>query len=102
MRGTDDVVALDFPGVCGVVFLVRESDVGETDFADCGVGYVSCGVAGLSFDAEQACAYFSVGGVFYWEKGRAVGTISELSPLRIARYRTVHLHSLSWGSRSST
>ena len=66
MCGADDFVALDFPGVCGAAFLVRESALGETDFAGCGVDYVSGGVAGLSLDAKQACAYSSVGGVFYW------------------------------------
>ena len=41
MCGADDFVALDFPGVCGAAFLVRESALGETDFAGCGVDYVS-------------------------------------------------------------
>ena len=68
MRGTDDIFTLDFQGVCGAVSLIRESAVGETDFVIRGVDYVSCGVAGLSVDAEQACAHFGVGGVFRRQK----------------------------------
>ena len=68
MCGTDDIAALDFPRVCGAAFLVRESVIGETDFARRGVDHVSGGVAGLPPDAEQACAYSRVGGIFCWEE----------------------------------
>ena len=66
MCGADDIFALDFPRVCRVVLLFRESAFGETNFADCRVDYVSSSVAGLSLDAQQARAYFGGGGVFYW------------------------------------
>ena len=75
MCGTDDVVALDFPGVCGVALFLWKSAFGKTDFASRGVDYVSGGVVGLSSDAKQACAYSGVGGVFYWEEVRAMEEI---------------------------
>ena len=51
--GTDDVIALDLPRICRAALFLRESALGEIDFVDRGVDYVSGGVAGLSSDANS-------------------------------------------------
>ena len=78
MCRTDDVIALDLPRIRRAALFLWKSALGETDFADCGLDYVSSRVAGLSFDAKQACAYFGVGGVFYWEKMRSAKAMEEI------------------------
>ena len=53
MCRTDDVVALDFPGVCWAALFLWKSALGETHLASRGVDHVSGGVVGLSLDANK-------------------------------------------------
>ena len=78
MCGTDDVVALDFPGVCGVALFLWESALGETHLVNRGVDYLSSRVVGLSLNAPQARSHPGICRVFHRQEVGAVRAMEEI------------------------